>query len=188
MKFMADNPAYAGIKVGRWTYGTPSIPTYAGVPCCGVIIGSYCAIGDGVMILRSQHRMDMVTTSTVPILFSKDKAIRQGLGSIDPRGDISIGSDVWIGCRAVIMPGVTIGDGAVVGACAVVTHDVPPYGVAVGVPARVRRIRFPPWIVDALGRIKWWNWSDELMRERIDELRSNDIAAFVLKYDREESQ
>jgi acetyltransferase-like isoleucine patch superfamily enzyme len=79
-----------------------------------------------------------------------------------------IGHDTWLGHNATVMPGVNIGHGAVVGSGAVVTKDVPAYMIAVGVPARVLRPRFPEHIVDALLRIAWWDWDHATLRERID--------------------
>ena len=78
-----------------------------------------------------------------------------------------IGNDTWIGHGAIIMPGVSVGDGAVVGSGAVVTHDVPPYMVVVGVPARRLHPRFPAPVVEGLTRIAWWNWSHDLLQERL---------------------
>ena len=69
-----------------------------------------------------------------------------------------VGNDVWIGFRAAIMSGVKVGDGAVIGAGAIVTADVPPYGIVVGVPGRLLRRRFDDGTVDALQRIRWWDW------------------------------
>uniref|UniRef100_UPI003AB17DE5 DapH/DapD/GlmU-related protein n=3 Tax=Oscillospiraceae TaxID=216572 RepID=UPI003AB17DE5 len=94
---------------------------------------------------------------------------------------VVIGNDVWLGHNAVIMGGVTIGDGAVVGAGAVVTHDVAPYDVVAGVPARRLRRRFDGETAAALGRIRWWDWPHELLRERIADFRT--IEGFCEKYD-----
>ena len=97
----------------------------------------------------------------------------------DNKGDIVIGNDVWIGFEAVILSGVTIGDGAIIGARAVVTKDVPPYTIVGGVPARPIRKRFSEEVISKLSELQWWNWSEERIREnigviqagRIDELR-----------------
>ena len=181
--WMDKDPHYAKFKVGRWTYGRPRIDDY-GLPAAAVSIGSFCAIAGEVHFVRAQHRMDWVTTAGVAEFLLPPKE-RAGKQSIDPRGDIVVGSDVWIGWRALIMPNVKIGDGATIGACAVVTRDVPPYAVTAGVPAIVRRYRFPPWIIEALLRIRWWNWPDETIRERIAEIMSPNIESFVKKYDLE---
>ena len=93
----------------------------------------------------------------------------------DNKGDIVIGNDVWIGYEAVILAGVTIGDGAVIGARAVVTKDIPPYTIVGGVPAKPIRKRFPQETIDHLLKIKWWNWPEERIRQHITEIQSGRI-------------
>ena len=99
---------------------------------------------------------------------------------ITGRGPINIGNDVWIGRGAFILDGVTIGDGAIIGAMAVVAKDVPPYAVAVGNPAEVKHFRFTPEQIEMLLKIKWWNWSDDQIKERIQDFK--DIKVFLEKY------
>lgn len=82
-----------------------------------------------------------------------------------------IGNDVWIGCSVIVMPGVSIGDGAVVGAGAIVTKDVEPYAVVSGVPARLMRYRFDRETIDALESLSWWDWDDVTLRSRISFFR-----------------
>lgn len=86
-----------------------------------------------------------------------------------------IGNDVWIGYEAVVMAGVTIGDGAVIGSRAVVTKDVPPYTIVGGVPARPIRRRFPEEMVLALLEIKWWDWPKEKITEYLAAIQTGDI-------------
>lgn len=93
-----------------------------------------------------------------------------------------IGHDTWIGHNAVIRPEVTIGDGAVVAASAVVTKDVAPYTIVAGVPARPIRARFAPDIAERLARLAWWDWSHDLLRERLDDFRTLPIEAFLDTY------
>ena len=93
----------------------------------------------------------------------------------DNKGDIVIGNDVWIGYEAVILAGVTIGDGAVIGARAVVTKDIPPYTIVSGVPAKPIRKRFSQETIDLLLKIKWWNWPEERIRQHITEIQSGRI-------------
>lgn len=90
----------------------------------------------------------------------------------DHKGDIVIGNDVWIGYEAVILAGVTIGDGAVIGSRAVVTKDVPPYTIVGGVPARTIRRRFDEDIVEELLRLRWWDWPEEVIKENIPAIQS----------------
>ncbi|HDZ8876661.1 hypothetical protein J4G66_16215 [Aeromonas dhakensis] len=88
---------------------------------------------------------------------------------------IKIGNDVWIGANAIILPGVTIGDGAVVGAGAVVTRDVPDYAIVVGVPAKVIRQRFNKKQISILKRICWWDWDDEQIQEKAGLIKNPDL-------------
>ncbi len=94
---------------------------------------------------------------------------------------ITIGNDVWVCDNTLIMDGITIGDGAIVGARAVVTHDIPPYAIVVGVPARIKKYRFPKEQIEALQRIKWWDWDYMTIRERIEDMK--DIEVFIKQYD-----
>jgi phosphonate metabolism protein (transferase hexapeptide repeat family) len=94
-----------------------------------------------------------------------------------------VGNDTWIGHAAIVMPGVTIGDGAVVGSGAVVTHDVPPFAIAAGVPARVIGERFPDALACEMTSIAWWDWDAETIKTRKDDFRLAP-EAFVEKYRR----
>ena len=96
---------------------------------------------------------------------------------------MTLGHDVWIGHGAIVLPGVSIGTGAAVGAGAVVTQDLPPFAVAVGVPARVLRFRFAPQIVAALQRIAWWEWERAQLADTLQDFRRLDAEAFCRKYD-----
>lgn len=94
---------------------------------------------------------------------------------------VSIGHDTWLGHGSIVMPNVTIGTGAVVGAGAVVTKDVPPYGIAVGVPAAVVKYRFSARVVEALLDIAWWDWDHDVIAERLNDF-SAPVEDFVAKY------
>jgi carbonic anhydrase/acetyltransferase-like protein (isoleucine patch superfamily) len=95
------------------------------------------------------------------------------------KGDVIIGSDVWIGTEAVILSGVKVGDGAVIGARAVVAKDVPPYAVVAGNPSRIVKWRFEPAIVERLLRVAWWNWSEESIDKVLPFLLDTDISQFL---------
>jgi acetyltransferase-like isoleucine patch superfamily enzyme len=121
-----------------------------------ITIGDYCSLADSVLIIAGgEHRMDRV--STYPF------DVKLGVGTLTSfsRGNVVIGSDVWIGTRAIILPGVTIGHGAIIGAGAVVTRDVPPYARAFGVPAKVKSYRFDDYTIDRLIKSAWWDWPEE---------------------------
>jgi phosphonate metabolism protein (transferase hexapeptide repeat family) len=97
---------------------------------------------------------------------------------------VTIGPDVWLGHNAIVMPGVTIGAGAAIGSGAVVTKDVPPYAIVVGVPARVLRFRADAGAIEKLMRIRWWDWSHGQLDAAVADFRALDAAAFAEKYDR----
>ena len=88
-----------------------------------------------------------------------------------------VGNDVWIGYEAVILSGVTIGDGAVIGTRAVVTKDVPPYTIVGGIPAKPIRKRFDDAVIERLEALRWWDWEEEKIRRAIPAIRSGDLAA-----------
>jgi len=98
------------------------------------------------------------------------------------KGDVIIGNDVWLGKNSIVLSGVSIGDGAVVAAGSVVTRNVKPYSIVGGVPARELRFRFSEEQVEQLLSIAWWDWTDDEIRERSDDLCSPDIDSFVSTY------
>ena len=93
----------------------------------------------------------------------------------DNKGDIVIGNDVWIGYEAILLAGITIGDGAVIGTRALVTKDVPPYTIVGGTPARVLRKRFSEDTISALLRLKWWDWPIEHIQRYIPEIQPGQV-------------
>ena len=93
----------------------------------------------------------------------------------DNKGDITIGNDVWLGYEAVILAGVTIGDGAIIGARAVVTRDVPPYTIAAGVPAKPLHKRFDEQTIARLQQLQWWNWPPERIAANLKAIQSGQI-------------
>jgi phosphonate metabolism protein (transferase hexapeptide repeat family) len=98
------------------------------------------------------------------------------------RDRVVIGPDVWIGHGAIVMPGVRIGAGAAIGSGAVVTHDVPPYAIVVGMPARVLRYRCGEDTIAALLALAWWDWEPERLQAALPDLRGLDIEAFAARY------
>ncbi|WP_133742251.1 CatB-related O-acetyltransferase [Actinorugispora endophytica] len=127
-------------------------------------IGRFCAIGPGARFLMPGGSHPMAGPSTYPFtMFGGDwtDATLETFMSLPTKGDTVIGNDVWIGRESVVMPGVTVGDGAVIGAHSVVTKDVPPYAVVGGNPARLVRSRFTEEEVALLLESQWWNWPVE---------------------------
>lgn len=135
-----------------------------------LIIGKFCSIACGAKFLftSANHKMSSLSTYPFPIFYEEwgldAKDIRNAW---DNKGDIIIGNDVWIGYEAVIMAGVTIGDGAIIGTRAVVTKDVLPYTIVGGVPAKPIRKRFDDATVEKLIKLRWWDWEHEKIAQSI---------------------
>lgn len=163
------------IVLGKYSYfaGPPKLLIYNALKMNGekpkVIIGKYCSIAIHSLFILAHHRSDWVTTSPGPPL------------SAISRGDIVIGNDVWIGAQCIIMDGLTIGDGAIVAAGAVVTKSVPPYAIVGGNPAKVIRYRFSQDQISKLLQVKWWDFEQETVDKLKPLLFSSDIDAFIFE-------
>ncbi|MBN1459931.1 MAG: CatB-related O-acetyltransferase [Armatimonadetes bacterium] len=165
------------ITIGRGTYGCPTILVYH--PRDSVSIGNYCSIGPEVLIITSGgHRSD--TSCQYP--FKKRLNPKVVNTDVVTKGPIIIGNDVWLGARSIVLSGVTVGDGALVAAGAIVVEDVPSFGVVGGNPARLIRMRFDSDVIAALLRIRWWNWPEDKLLANLDDLYLP-VAEFVLKHD-----
>jgi acetyltransferase-like isoleucine patch superfamily enzyme len=165
------------VTIGPHTYGSFKIGVDRN-DRMRIGIGAYCSIASGVEFgAGGDHRVDWVSTYPFRIRWNLPGAYEDGHPRSQP--DIIVGNDVWIGSDALIFPGVTIGDGAVIGARAVVTRPVRPYAVMVGVPAREVRRRFSDEQVDALLKLRWWDWPQERVRAHVDLLNSPDVDALL---------
>lgn len=143
-----------------------------------LIIGKFCSIACGAKFLfnSANHSLTSLSTYPFPIFFEEWGLDRgQVTRAWDHKGDIVIGNDVWIGYEAVILAGVTIGDGAIIGTRAVVTKDVPPYTIVGGVPAKPIRKRFPDDTIAALLALRWWDWPEERIAAHLDAIQSGQI-------------
>ena len=143
-----------------------------------LIIGRFCSIACGARFLfnSANHRLSSLSTYPFPIFFEEwGLDVKDITKAWDNKGDIVIGNDVWIGYEAVILAGVTVGDGAVIGTRAVVTKDVPPYTIVGGVPAKPIRERFSRDIIDSLLRIKWWDWPEEEISRHIADIQAGNL-------------
>lgn len=141
-------------------------------------IGKFCSIACGVKFLfnSANHTLSSFSTYPFPLFFEEWGLEKRGVTNAwDNKGDIVIGNDVWVGYEAVILAGVTIGDGAIIGTRAVVTKDVPPYTIVGGVPAKPIKRRFPEETISALLEIQWWNWSEERIARNISAIQSGNI-------------
>ena len=144
-----------------------------------LVIGKFCSIACGAKFLftSGNHTMKSLSTYTFPIFFEEwDLDVKDITSAWDNKGNIVIGNDVWIGFEAVIMSGVTIGDGAIIGTRAVVTKDVEPYTIVGGVPAKPIRKRFDDDTIDRLLSMKWWDWSKDIIQKNIGAIQSGNIS------------
>ena len=141
-------------------------------------IGKFCSIACGAKFLftSANHKMRSLSTYPFPIFFEEwGLDVKNICDAWDNKGDIVIGNDVWIGYEAVILSGVTIGDGAIIGSRAVVTKDVEPYTIVGGVPAKSIRKRFDDKTIIKLENIRWWNWDEKQIRKGIQAIQSGNI-------------
>ena len=141
-------------------------------------IGKFCSIACGAKFLfnSANHTVKSLSTYPFPIFFEEwGLDVKDITSAWDNKGDIVIGNDVWIGYEAVIMSGVTIGDGAIIGTRAVVTKDVPPYTIVGGVPAKQIRKRFPEKTISELLKLKWWDWTFKKISQNMEFIKNGDL-------------
>lgn len=166
---------YPEYQIGAGSYGNLTVLEWG--EGSTLSIGAYTAIASGVKVfLGGEHRTDWVTTFPFSVLWEAGKEIK---GHPKSKGNVVIGNDVWIATEALIMSGVTIGDGAVIGARAVVTRDVPAYAIVVGNPSRIVRYRFDQQTIKRLLKIKWWEWETTRIENSMPALLSHDIESFL---------
>jgi virginiamycin A acetyltransferase len=179
-----DHP---NISVGAFSYyssfGTPDDYAaqlapylYPGAPE-HLTIGKFCQIAHGARIITSSANHAMDGFSTYPFAVFNPELIGSYASRIGNSRDTVIGNDVWLGFESVVMPGVTIGDGVIIAARAVVTGDVPDYAIVAGNPARIVRIRFPADVVQRLVALKWWNWDLDKIERHVNAITGADIEA-----------
>ncbi|MCI6508154.1 MAG: CatB-related O-acetyltransferase [Bacilli bacterium] len=142
-----------------------------------LIIGKFFSIACGAKFLfnGANHTLKSLSTYPFPIFYEEWSHGIWADKSWDNKGDIKIGNDVWIGYDAIIMAGVTIGDGAIIATRAVVTKDVPPYTIVGGVPAKIIRKRFSDEVIEELLKQKWWDLPNEEILKRIKYIQTGDI-------------
>ncbi len=180
----------ANIEVGDFTYyDDPDGPERFVERCVQhhydfigdrLIVGRFCAIACGTTFIMNGANHAMTGFSTYPFnIFGRGweegfdfATIQAGL-----KGDTVVENDVWIGQDATIMPGVRIGNGAIVAAKSVVVSDVPPYAIVGGNPARVIRLRFSEDVIAALQEIRWWDWDAARISRHLDAIRGHDLPA-----------
>lgn len=188
---------YKGHRVGKHTYGYHNLLSRLGG---GVAIGNFCSINETAIIVEN-HPLDTVSTNTIFYNSWQMSALHEMSGCVGDFDDasvgdfndksvlvgggkrhlfVNIGNDVWIGYKVIITMGVTIGDGAVLAAGAVVTKDVPPYTVVGGVPAHIIKKRFSDEEIAKLLRIRWWDWEDKKIVENAHLFQN--VKAFINKF------
>ncbi len=147
-----------------------------------LVIGKFCSIACGAKFLfnAANHSLRSLSSYPFPIFF-EEWGLEPDPVSIarawDNHGDILVGNDVWIGFEAVILAGVSIGDGAIIGSRAVVTKDVPPYTIVGGVPAKPIRRRFDNEIISKLLALRWWDWPEEKIHRNLKAIQAGNISA-----------
>ena len=171
-------------EIGDWTYGNPKIMRWGTND--KLIVGKYSSIGpDVTIIFGGNHRQDWVTTSPLPAdtfqAYEKFPNAKNITDYIYSNGNIKIGNDVWIGAKAIILSGTTIGDGSIIAAGSVVSGKIEPYTIVGGNPAREIKKRFNDKIVENLMRIKWWELEDHKINKISTLLCSTKIEEFLEK-------
>jgi len=165
------NELYSGYDIGFGSYGRPVIMSWG--EGTTLKIGKYCSVANGVTIfLGGEHKTNWITTYPFSALFPHLNT--DFPGHPHSKGNVIIGNDVWLAHECTILSGVTVGDGAVVGACAVVAHDVPPYAIVAGNPAKIIKFRFTESEINELLAVKWWDWPLDRIMLSMDKLLSVD--------------
>ncbi len=187
-KLLTEQVTNPNIKVGRYSYYSGYYHGHSFDDCARylaadrddvdqLIIGSFCSIGTGASFMMAGnqgHRYDWVTS--FPFFYmTEEPAFSDADDAFQPARDTVIGSDVWIGSEAMVMPGIKIGHGAVIGSRALVTKDVEPYTIVGGNPAKPIRKRFSDNEIAMLLEMAWWNWPLAKIKEAMPLLCSSDI-------------
>ena len=145
-----------------------------------LIIGKFCAIAEGARFIMNGANHAMSGFSTYPFnIFGQgwEEGFDPETWHRELRGDTVLGNDVWIGMEAVILPGMKIGDGAIAAAKSVVTHDVPPFAIVAGNPAKIVKMRFDQRTIDRLLKVAWWDWPVDKITRNLNAIRGADIRA-----------
>ncbi|HDL07913.1 MAG TPA: CatB-related O-acetyltransferase [Desulfobacteraceae bacterium] len=167
--------------MGEHSYGNPKVLCWSDND--SYKIGKFCCFADKITIFTGgNHRVDWVTTYPLRSKFNLPGADSDGHPA--SKGETVICNDVWVGRGAVIMSGVTVGDGSVIGAYSVVSKNIPPYAIVAGNPARLIRYRFENYQIKALLRIKWWDWELDKILKAVSFLCDDQINTFIKKFDK----
>jgi virginiamycin A acetyltransferase len=142
-----------------------------------LIVGRFCALATDVRFIMNgaNHKFDGPSAYPFSIFGNGWERVTPSIEDLPFKGDTVVGNDVWIGYESLIMPGVHIGDGAIIAARSVVVSDVEPYTIIGGNPAKLIRRRFEQAVIDELLSIAWWNWSAEVITANIEAIVSSDV-------------
>ncbi len=189
LKPLINNP---NILVGDFTYyDDPEGPEQFESKCVlyhfpfvgdKLVIGKFCALARDVRFIMNgaNHQISGISTYPFFIFGNGWEKATPAPSAFPYKGDTIVGNDVWIGYEALVMPGVKIGDGAIVAARSVVVSDVPAYSVVGGNPAKIIKQRFPEAVVDELLTIQWWNWEAEKIHRNLQAIMGADVEALKM--------
>ena len=165
------------LEIGKHTYGKIVVDAYEGSES-KITIGKYCSISRDVRFINGGiHPIDWVSLYPFRIKWKMEGALADGMPA--SKGPIEVMNDVWIGTGSTILSGVTIGNGAIIMAGSIVTKDVPAFTIVGGIPAKPVKKRFSDQEIQALEEIKWWDWSEEKIKENVDLLSATDLTEFI---------
>lgn len=151
-----------------------------------LIIGKFCALARGVKFIMNgaNHKLSGISTYPFQIFGNGWEKVMPSADELPYKGDTEVGNDVWIGYESLVMPGVKIGNGAIVSSRAVVVADVPAYTIVGGNPAKVIKRRYEPEVVERLEAIAWWDWHIEKITQNLEVIVSGDVEALLQSNDR----
>jgi acetyltransferase-like isoleucine patch superfamily enzyme len=178
---LADGIKTFGWRIGDNTYGHPGVvhTGMSGEGSARLSIGNFTQFGGNVLIVLTNHKTDTVSSYPFKLHRAYWPTVPNSGTDFTTRGDVQIGSDVWIGANATILSGVAIGHGAVIAANACVTKNVEPYSIVGGNPARFIRYRFSKEQIKKLLQIEWWNWPEDRVSQFLPLITSTDIDRFI---------
>ncbi|MDF2987642.1 MAG: acetyltransferase [Eubacterium sp.] len=184
--YISNLPERANVEIGEYTYYSDNkkspelfyenIEHHYEILGDKLIIGKFCAIAEGIKFIMNgaNHRMDGISTYPFNIFGGGWERVTPAIEQLPFKGDTVVGNDVWLGQNVTIMPGVKIGDGAIIAANATVVKNVEPYAIYGGNPARFIRKRFSDDKIEFLLKLQWWNWEEQMLSDNLEKLTSKE--------------